>query len=248
MPFVNIGSEQIYYAERGRGFPVILIHGAGGNHLIWGAQLRALGDKSRTIALDLPGHGMSPGAGRDSIEAYSDLVLAFLDALAIERAVLVGHSMGGAIVQTMALSHLGRASALGLIGTGARLRVLPAILNGVLPDFENTVRMVIENSFAAGADRAMMSKSETQLRACDPLVLHGDYLACNAFDVLDRVSQIRAPTLLICGREDRMTPPKYSEFLASRIANARLEWIEGAGHQVMIEQPGAVSRALVSII
>ncbi len=248
MPFVTVGSEQIYYIERGHRIPVIFIHGAGSSHLVWGAQSRALGDTSRAIALDLPGHGKSQGAGRESIDAYCGLLLAFFDALAIGRAVLVGHSMGGAISLELALSHSERVAALGLISTGARLRVLPAILDGVLNDLDKTVRTITENSFEAGADGALIQKSEAQLRACDPHVLHGDYVACNSFDAIDRVSEIRAPALVICGREDRMTPPKYSEFLANRIPNARLEWIERAGHQVMIEQPDAVSRALIDFV
>src|SRR5574341_1375198 len=104
MPFITVSSEQIYYIERGHGVPVVFIHGAGSNHLICGAQVQALGDTARAIALDMSGHGRSQGAGRESIDAYSDHLIAFLDALSIERVILVGHSMGGAIVLKLALT------------------------------------------------------------------------------------------------------------------------------------------------
>lgn len=257
MPFVTIASEQIYFIERGQGLPVVFIHGAGSSHLIWGAQVAALatsaetsalGEVARAIAFDLPGHNKSPGAGRDSIDAYRDLLLAFLDTLRIERAVLAGHSMGGAIVQSFALAHPDRVIALALIDTGARLRVLPALLDAESPNFAEVLRKVTQESFAAGADTLLVQKAEAQLLACDPHVVRGDYAACNAFDVIDRIGEIRAPTLVVCGTEDRMTPRKYSEFLASKIPSARLEMIEKAGHQVMIEQPDAVNGALSAFV
>jgi pimeloyl-ACP methyl ester carboxylesterase len=79
-------------------------------------------------------------------------------------------------------------------------------------------------------------------------VTHGDYSACNVFDVMARLGEIHAPTIVICGEQDRMTPPKYSELLVSKIPGAQLALIENAGHSVMIEQPHAVSRALFDFV
>jgi pimeloyl-ACP methyl ester carboxylesterase len=69
-----------------------------------------------------------------------------------------------------------------------------------------------------------------------------DYAACNAFDVMDRLGEISAPTLVIGGTADQMTPPKHATFLADKIPGARLAMIEGAGHMVMLEQPELVAR------
>ncbi|CAG0943739.1 Epoxide hydrolase A [Anaerolineae bacterium] len=77
---------------------------------------------------------------------------------------------------------------------------------------------------------------------------HGDYTACNGFDISTRVVEIRAPALAICGTADKMTPVKYSEFLVSKISGARLALVEGAGHYVMIEKPGQVNQALVEFV
>jgi pimeloyl-ACP methyl ester carboxylesterase len=75
-------------------------------------------------------------------------------------------------------------------------------------------------------------------------VAWGDYIACDTFDMRERLTAIRVPTLVVCGREDRMTPVKYSEFLAQRIPQAELSVIEQAGHMVMLEQPAAFNAAL----
>jgi pimeloyl-ACP methyl ester carboxylesterase len=239
----------MYYAESGkRGIPVVFLHGSGASHLIWGAQLRALGDFARAIALDLPGHGRSDSPGRDTMDAYRDVVLGVLDALGFARAVIVGHSLGGGIAQTLALSHPDRVAGLGLIGTGARLRVLPAILDGILNDFDNAARVIVENSYAQPMDASLRKRAEEQFRACAPSVTHGDFSACDKFDILPRVAEIRAPTLVIVGSADRLTPVKYSEFLAANISGARLVVVEGAGHSAMIEKPEAVSRALVEFV
>ncbi len=152
--------------------------------------------------------------------------------------------MGGAISQTLALDNPERVLGLGLVGTGARLRVLPAILEGTLQDFATTAHLVTEAEFAAHADARLMQLSEKQLLECSPQVVHDDFAACNEFDVMARVAGIAVPTLVICGKDDRMTPVKYAEFLSARIPGARLDLIDGAGHLVMVEQPEAVSRAL----
>lgn len=248
MPFANTGGEQIHYVQQGeRGLPVIFIHGAGSSHLIWWNQVRALAPLAQAVALDLPGHGKSSPGGRDSVPAYADVILSFLDARGFDQAVVAGHSMGGAISQMLALAHPDRIAGLALIGTGARLRVLPAILDGIISadGFDNTVRLIVENSYAPGLDPDMRRRAEEELRACAPAVTHGDFAACNAFDVIARVGEIHASTLVLCGREDRMTPVKFSEFLASRIPNARLVLVEDAGHFVMVEKPAAVNQALV---
>jgi len=227
---------------------VVFVHGAGGNHLVWGLQVHALADGARAVALDLPGHGRSTPPGRNSIEAYRDVVLGLLDALAFERAVIVGHSMGGAIAQALALSHPERVAGLGLVGTGARLRVLPAIMEGVLNDLATTARMVIEYSYAPGTDPEFLRRAEQEFCECPATVIYGDFWACNQFDVMARLAEIRAPTLVVCGREDRLTPPRYSVYLATHIPNATLVLIDNAGHSVMVEQPDETSQVLLHFV
>src|SRR5271157_2256127 len=120
--------------------PVILIHGAGGSHLSWPPHLRRLHDQ-RMFALDLPAHGKSEGIGRHAIEDYVHDVLEFMSELKIYSAILVGHSMGSAVALSAAIHFPERVTALGLIGSGARLRVAPALLQSASDPsmFENAV-------------------------------------------------------------------------------------------------------------
>jgi pimeloyl-ACP methyl ester carboxylesterase len=244
MPTVSIADEEIYYIERGQGRPLVFLHGAGSSHLIWGAQVNALAPHARVIAPDLPGHNKSSGAGHNTISGYADVVAQFLDELAIREAILVGHSMGGAIAESFALAHPDRVAALGLVATGARLRVLPALLDGFRNDFDQTIAKIIALYFDPNADARMIKKSAELLHACGQSVVLGDFSACDQFDVRERLAEIQAPTLVVCGAADQLTPPKFSELLTAKIPGAQLVLVERAGHHVMIEKPETVNRAL----
>jgi len=251
MPYVTIVGERIFYAlyqgdVRGKRH-LVLVHGAGGSHLDWPAPLRRLGG-ANVYALDLPGHGRSEGTGRNSISAYRDFLLAFLDVLGLDRVVVVGHSMGGAIALDFALHYPGRLVGLILVGTGARLRVLPAILTGILSDFAATVDLVLDYAFGPRATEQLKRLGRQRLLNTLPEVLHGDYAACNAFDVMERLGEVRCPTLVIGGTADRLTPPKYSVYLRDHIPGAELAMVDAAGHMVMLEKPEAVAKAVSEFI
>lgn len=220
--------------------PVILIHGAYGSHLDWPAALRRM-NSTRVLVLDLPGHGKSPGAGRDSISAYADDVIGLLDGLNIERAIFAGHSMGGAIALTLALDAPQRVAGLILIGTGARLRVHPSILGNLLNDTEAVARQITGWVWSTNAPPKALERTRAQILALDPLITLGDFQACNRFDVTGRLGDIAVPTLIITGSEDRMVTPKHSEYLAAHIAGAKLVIIQNAGHMVALEQPTLVA-------
>jgi len=251
MPYVTIVGERAFYAlyqgdVRGKR-NLLLVHGAGGSHLDWPAPLRRLSG-ANVYDLDLPGHGRSEGTGRSSIAAYRDFLLAFSDALGLERAVVVGHSMGGAIALDFALHYPDRLSGLILVGSGARLRVAPAILTGILSDFEATVDLVCDYAFGPGITEQLKRLGRQRLLKTPPEVLHGDYAACDAFDVMERLGEIRCPTLVIGGTADRLTPPKYSIYLRDHIPGAELVLVDAAGHMVMLEKPEVVSRAISKFI
>ena len=106
--------------------PLLLIHGSGGDRLHWPPQLRRL--DTPVYGLDLPGHGESPGEGERAIQAYVDHIIRWMSGLEIPQAIWCGHSMGGAIAMTAALASPEQVAGLVLVGTGARLRVSPDIL------------------------------------------------------------------------------------------------------------------------
>ena len=244
MSYIQVNDERLFYAESratDARLTMALIHGAGENHLVWPASLRRV-DGVSAYALDLPGHAKSGGRGRSSVADYAEVVRGFLDALGVERAVIAGHSMGGAIAQQCALSYPARVAGLVLVATGARLRVAPAILNNVLSEYAATLDLVTRYAWGPGAPEQLVQLGRAQLAETSPQVMANDYAACNAFDVIERLREITAPTLVISGTADQMTPPKYATFLADKIRGARLAMIEGAGHMVMLEQQELVAR------
>jgi pimeloyl-ACP methyl ester carboxylesterase len=137
-------------------------------------------------------------------------------------------------------------AALALVGTGARLRVAAAILQATAdPErFRVFAERSADLSFGPGASAALRREFADDWRAAGAEVAHGDFLACDAFDAMSRLGEIRAPTLVICGAEDRLTPLRYSEYLRDHVAGARLEVLAGAGHMVMLEAPAAVADAV----
>jgi pimeloyl-ACP methyl ester carboxylesterase len=244
LPFINVNDEELFYAETrspNARLTMVLVHGAGENHLAWPAELRRV-DGVTVYALDLPGHGKSGGKGRSSVGDYVEVVRGFLDTLNVERAVITGHSMGGAIAQQFALTWPTRTAGLILVATGAKLRVLPQILEGILTDTEAAFDLVTRFAWGPNAPEPMVQLGRAQMADTRPEVTAGDYAACDAFDVRERLGQIAAPTLVIGGTADQMTPWKYAGFLAEKISGARLARIEGAGHMVMLEQPELVAQ------
>jgi len=251
MPYVTVVGEKIFYTlhqgdTRGKR-NLVLVHGAGGSHLDWPASLRRLSE-ANVYTLDLPGHNRSEGTGRSSVAAYRDFLLAFLDVLGLEKAVVVGHSMGGAISLDFALHYPDRLAGLILVGSGARLRVAPAILTGILSDFEATVDLILDYAFGPGATEQLKRLGRQRLLKTPPQVLHGDYAACDAFDVMERLGEVHCPTLVIGGTADRLTPPKYSVYLRDHIPGAELVLVDAAGHMVMLEKPEIVARAISKFI
>jgi pimeloyl-ACP methyl ester carboxylesterase len=232
------------YLEAGRGQPVVLVHGAGGRAEVWSAQLAGLADAVRLVAVDLPGHGATGGAGCRSVDEYVSWLLGLLDALRLDRVVLVGHSMGGAIAQTCALARADRLRGLALIGTGARLRVLPRILALFREASPEGPTLVASLAYSPATPPGAVVEAERAMRETPPLVTLGDFVACDRFDVMTRLGGVESPTLVVVGRDDRLTPAKYAAFLAAAIPGARLVEVEAAGHFPQLEQPVAVNAAL----
>jgi pimeloyl-ACP methyl ester carboxylesterase len=223
---------------------IVFIHGAGGSHQIWLNQLRVLGRRWRVIALDLPGHGDSNGSGAEQIEVYRDLVKEFVAQFGLGRIVLVGHSMGGAITQGFALAYPDQLVAIGLVGTGARLRVHPKILAGLRHEPRDAVECITKWARAPGTPAEVVGQdAEAMLRTPVP-VIERDFRACDGFDLMETVEEIAVPALVICGADDLMTPPKYARYLHQKIKGSQLALISGAGHMVMLEKPDEVNRAI----
>jgi pimeloyl-ACP methyl ester carboxylesterase len=250
MPYLDLNGERIYFAlQRNQvdGEPVLLLHGVGENHLVWPIGLRRL-PGTIVYAIDLPGHGKSAGMGRGTITDYTGWVISFLDALHIPAAVFIGHSMGGAIAQQLALTHPDRTAALVLIATGAKLRVAPQLLELAHGDFPAAVELISDWEWGPTAPAEIKELGKQQLLTNTPVVMLADYRACDAFDVREQVRNIAAPTLIIAGEADRMTPLKHATFMTEQIPQARLCAVSEVGHMVMLEAADTVTRAVINFL
>lgn len=234
---VNVDGARISFLKKD--VNVVYIHGSGCDATIWERQLIDIGG----YAVDLPNHGESCKAEIRDVDDYAYFVAKGIKDL-VGKAVIVGHSLGGAIAQKIYLNHRKVVKGLVLVGTGVRLRVLPEILEGLKVKPAETAKMVSEYAFA---DKTLAEEfSKTFIERAD--ILRKDLLICDKFDLLERYRSgdivIDIPTLVIVGEKDRLTPVKYSQFLNQHIPNSELVVISDAGHMVMLEKPDELSKVI----
>jgi len=229
--------------------PVILLHGAGSNRLCWPSAIRRLPGQ-KMIALDLPGHGRSEGVALQSVTEYADAVLGFMQEMGIYKASLAGHSLGSAIALHLALHYPDRVAQLGVISGGAALNIPENILTAFSnpTTFKEGLEVLKQVLFGPSASNSLKEQVLDTLQNMRQGVLYGDWLACAGFDLHDSVKQIKAPTWIIVGDHDKLTPPYQSRYLAKQIKKAALQLVPGAGHMLILEAPEAVSSGLADFL
>jgi len=200
------------------------------------------------ILVDLPGHGKSPGLACDSVREYSENLHRMMMEHNLGKCYIAGHSLGGAISMSLTLSHPDAVKGLIIIGSGAKLRVLPEILDGITRDKEKTVCEIVALAFSQKTSPSMKRVDFNETMKCSADVIFRDFNACNRFNIMDLVNKITAPTLIICGTDDALTPPKYSQYLNKEIKGSQLILIEDAGHMVMWEKPEEVNKAIEEFV
>ncbi len=239
----------IYYSASGSSKPgcppVVLIHGAGSNHLVWSSELRRLAGL-RVLAIDLPGHGRSESAAQQTIEANAAAVAHFLSTLGVYQAILIGHSMGGAVALQLALDDPNRAAALGLIASGAYL----AVPDGLLEELSNPAMMPLallwlgKRLFSPNASDDLVRLTIEGLKGSRPGVLCNDWQACARFDVRSRIATLRPPLWIAAGLDDQIMPLSSAHFLATQAPDAQLQLVPQAGHMAILEQPRLLAQGL----
>lgn len=223
----------------------LYVHGSGGSRRAWAAQYGPRGPAHPAVALDLAGHGDADDVDTAPEPATLDAYAA--DVVAVARAtdadVLVGNSLGGAVVLRVVVESDLEPNALVLAGTGAKLAVDESLLEWLDEDFEAAVDALHEpDRLFHDADEATVERSKAQLRATGRDVVRRDFLTCDAFDVRDRLDEVAAPTLAVCGERDELTPPACHEYLADNVPDGELAVIPGAAHLAMVERPAAFGR------
>ncbi|GAB4228959.1 MAG: alpha/beta hydrolase [Deltaproteobacteria bacterium] len=227
---------------------VVFLHGAGGSHHTFRDQWAGLRGSVRMVIPDLPGHGQSGGAPRQSVEECAEWVATFVKEVGLTGFLLAGHSMGGAIALQAALDGIGGLEGLVLIGSGARLRISPAIFDGIGERFKSFAPELVGWMTSADSSALLRDDVTKDVLSTRPATFLADFHACNGFDVMNRLGEIRAPTLVVNGDADRLTPLKYAEYLAANIPGAVLKIIHGAGHLAMLEKPAEVNGAISAFV
>ncbi|HZK18595.1 MAG TPA: alpha/beta hydrolase [Clostridia bacterium] len=239
----------IFYLDKGphNSDVLVLVHGAGCNHGIWSSQVEYLSDSHRVIALDLPGHGLSPGPSRKHISDYTEVVRKLAKLVTGDKRFFIGgHSMGGAIAMNYALTYPEDLKGIILVATGSRLRVNKAILDS----YEKGEHFdhLIDYAISKNASNKIRNELLEIMADIPPRVCFDDYRACDNFDVGDRLPDIRKPTLVVCGDEDVLTPSKYSEFLSKNIPGSQFKMIKGSGHFLPVEKPYYLNKTINSFL
>jgi 3-oxoadipate enol-lactonase len=256
MPKATVDGKEYFYDEKGSGFPVVFAHSLTFDRHMWDHQVEALSGRYRCISYDFLGHGASSvGDGEYSLEDEAENLHALMVQWGASPAHLVGLSMGGMVGLRLALAHPHDVRSLALLDTSAEEEVAErrpqyeamaaaARASGA----ESVVDAVAPFMFSRGFLQSQPEKVAQFRQSFIGSNVEGIELATKAVtrrtNVLERISEIKAPTLVIVGGEDISTTPDKAQRIVERIAGARLETIAGAGHMTPIEQPERISQLL----
>ncbi len=258
---LSIDGHPVHGATGGRnhepGRPLALfVHGAGLDHTVWGSQSRWLAFHGwNVLALDLPGHGRSGGLPLPNIHAMANWVASVIAAANSPAAAVIGHSMGALIALETASRFPEQVASLVLIGAAAAMPVHPDLLAAAAANDHAAIDMVNiwGYGYAAGLGGSpspgvwMVGAGERVLEHAKPGVLHNDLAACGGYrDGLEAAGRVAAPTVLICGERDQMTPFKNGRALAKALPGASIVTLAGAGHMLMAERPLDVQNAIAT--
>ena len=233
---------------------LVFIHGSAMDHTMWSFPARHFARHGRSVlAVDLPGHGRSGGEPLPSVEALADWVVVLLDAAGVERAALIGHSMGSLVALDAAARHADHVERVALLGTALPMAVAEPLLAAAAANDHAAIDglMIWGHSLAGQLGGTgtpgvhVMAEATKLMERAAPGVLHADLNACNAYgEPLEKLDAIRCPTLLLLGEQDLLTPRRATKAIAERIANTRTVVLPGCGHMMTAEQPDAVLDAL----
>jgi len=255
----QLNGVDIHIATGGRNFDaagkvIVMLHGSGQNHLTWVLQSRYFAYRGfAVLAPDLPGHGLSGGAPLETIEDMTAWVVAILDSLKVESAILVGHSQGCLVAMEAAARYPARVKGLALIAGAMSIPVNQQLLD--MSDHALAKAIAVMTSWGHGPMAHMHDNTQpghsflaygNQLMAlnCQD-ALRADLNACNSYkNGADACAAIKQPALCILAEKDRMTPLKFGREMAKTLAQAEMTIIAGAGHMLPAEYPAEVNTAL----
>ncbi len=233
-----IGYEQ---AGGGETIPIVFLHGVGSDKSVWRPQLQFFSASRRAIAFDYPGYGESdPAPAGTTRDDYASAVNAAMEALGVERAHICGLSLGGVVAIALHHAHPQRCASLILADTFAAHPSGAAIYDRSMAassDLRAMAEARVDVLLGQPADPRVRHEVVETMARIDPAAYRIGAEAVWLADQNDRAASIEVPTLVICGTEDKVTPPELSHALAATVPNARIEMIVGAGHIGNLEKP-----------
>lgn len=259
--YLSSNGTALYYIDVGQpsGPPIMLVHGFPLSHEMWANQIEVLKSAYRVVAFDLRGQGRSEvGDGQFTLEFLVDDLIALLDHLKMEKAVLCGLSMGGYVSLRAVERNTERVSGLVLCDTkpdadsnetklarGASIRAIKR--NGVGPYAETFLKGVL--SPTSLKDRSLVEAAAKIIRQNQALGLCGTLLAlAGRTDTTSFLPKIKVPTLILVGEQDTITPPEHSRRMQSLVQNSELHIIPQAGHMSNMENPTTFNTHLLSFL
>jgi aminoacrylate hydrolase len=260
VPKANIGDAEIYYEEHGKGEPLLLVPGLGGVGVYWKPNLAALSAQFRAIVHDHRGTGQSTHSKiKYSVDQMTGDLIRLMDHLKIEKAHLVGHSTGGAIGQTMAIQHPQRLKSMVLFATWTKADFFFRHLFSVRRDLLTEVG---KEAYVKGATLFLyppwwIRKNEKMIAEREALTIQHfppvEVVASRidgivAFDRSTELGKIKTPTLVLCAKDDAITPAYFSEELAKKIPGAKLEILSDGGHCASEAVPDAFNKAVLDFL
>jgi 3-oxoadipate enol-lactonase len=242
----RIGVEEVGGGDR---LPIVFLHGVGSDKSVWAPQLAHFGKERRALAFDYPGYGESEFVESATRDDYAASMFAALDALGIDRAHICGLSLGGVVALAMHASAPCRIASLIIAdsfaahpdGQGIYDRSVAASQSMSMREMAEARTAVLLGS--AATDELRREVIDT-MAAIDPPAFRLGAAAVWLAEQRQRAVDVVAPTLILVGDEDRITPPALSYEVGRLIADSRVEIISAAGHLANAEQPGTFNDAI----
>ncbi len=256
MPKVKVDDIQIYYEVRGKGFPLVMIHGLAANLDWWGNELGLVEELSKrfmTVMFDNRGAGRTDVSDRRyTIRLFADDTAGLLDALGISKAHVLGLSMGGRIAQELALDYPQKVEKLVLCSTscGGKESVPPSgeVMRMLMADKNAAARAAVTEDFVKKNPAwVALGMQRTRKAPISDDAYRRQMNASRESATYDRLSQINAPTLILAGRKDILMPPENASILARAIPNAKLVFLENSGH-ILVEDMDEVVSSVIGFL
>ena len=249
----------IAYDDVGTGPPVVFLHGFPHDRTLWAPQVAALSLHARCVTVDLRGFGQSSTDGPFSMDRYADDVACVLDAAEIERAVVVGLSMGGYVAFALWRRHRGRVRALALVSTRAtpddaaaserrRALIETARREGSAAVARSQITGALSRRTIAGRPELVQQVLDLQARAPVAGIVGALEAMIARPDSSGDLAGITVPALVIAGRDDALIRPEAARALHQALPGSGLELIEGAGHLCTLERPATVNHLLAEFV